>query len=235
MPETLQLSSPQVLSTENKKQTQAKQNPQYFSYFPLKQTCLSQKTKTKTKTKPHKFLAFSLEPNMSLLLFLLLFLISNSTSSSVPTTSELDSLMAIKHSLDPENRLLASWTPHSDTCLSFEGVACDEEGHVTNISLQGKGLSGRLPAAVGGLKSLTGLYLHFNALSGGIPSQIANLTRLTDLYLNQNNLSGSIPPEIASMQNLQGELLGFFFLEKVTLFEFAPLKSNVSIQLWFCY
>lgn len=152
----------------------------------------------------HPFLAFnlSLEPNMTLLLFFL-FLVWASPSHCSPT--QLDALMALKLSLDPENRFLTSWTPHSDPCGgALEGVACNQQGHVTNISLQGKGLSGSLPAAVGELKSLTGLYLHFNALSGMIPKEIANLSELTDLYLNVNNLSGDVPRQIGNMSNLQG-------------------------------
>lgn len=113
--------------------------------------------------------------------------------------------MAIKKSLDPENRLLTSWTPNSDPCGGkFEGVACNEQGLVANISLQGKGLSGKIPAALGELKSLTGLYLHFNALNGKIPQEITSLSQLSDLYLNVNNLSGDIPREIGNMSNLQG-------------------------------
>ncbi|XP_028800487.1 protein NSP-INTERACTING KINASE 2 [Neltuma alba] len=133
--------------------------------------------------------------NLPLLLFL---------SPILASPSELDILMAIKYSLDPQNRFLTSWTPHADPCSgAFEGVACNEQGHVANISLQGKGLSGSLPAAVGELKNLTGLYLHFNALSGTIPKEIANLSSLNDLYLNVNNLYGDIPREIGNMSNLQ--------------------------------
>lgn len=119
--------------------------------------------------------------------------------------TQLDTLLAIRDSLDPENRVLLSWTPHSDPCssASFEGVACNEQGLVTNISLQGKGLNGRLPEALAALKSLTGLFLHFNALNGIFPKEIATLTELSDLYLNVNNLSGDIPREIGNMSNLQ--------------------------------
>ncbi|OMP00626.1 hypothetical protein COLO4_12533 [Corchorus olitorius] len=135
--------------------------------------------------------------------FLLFFLSLIPLSLSSPTEREL--LLQIKASLDPENRFLSSWTSYSDPCSSgsFEGVACNELGHVANISLQGKGLYGRIPAALGGLKSLTGLYLHFNALSGEIPKEIATLSLLSDLYLNVNNLSGVIPPQIGNMSNLQ--------------------------------
>ncbi|XP_052491305.1 probable leucine-rich repeat receptor-like protein kinase At5g63930 isoform X2 [Gossypium raimondii] len=138
---------------------------------------------------------------MSLFLLFLLSLLSLSLSS--PT--ERDLLLQIKASLDPDNRFLSSWTPYSDPCStgSFDGVACNGQGRVVNISLQGKGLSGQIPPALGGLKSLTGLYLHFNALSGEIPKEIVSLSQLTDLYLNVNNLSGKIPLHIGNLNNLQ--------------------------------
>ncbi|XLS89318.1 hypothetical protein HN51_065326 [Arachis hypogaea] len=85
----------------------------------------------------------------------------------------------------------------------IHGVACNQEGLVVNISLQGKGLSGSIPTAISSLKSLTGLYLHFNSLSGILPKEISSLTHLTDLCLNVNSLSGDIPRQIANLSNLQ--------------------------------
>lgn len=118
--------------------------------------------------------------------------------------------MTIKASLDPRGLLLSSWNASAvgdsrSPCGSsaFEGVACNEHGYVTNISLQGKGLSGEIPAALGELKNLTGLYLHFNFLHGEIPEEIAGLSELTDLYLNVNSLSGIVPPKLGNMSNLQ--------------------------------
>ncbi|KAK7356866.1 hypothetical protein VNO80_16146 [Phaseolus coccineus] len=137
-----------------------------------------------------------------LLLFSLAFLLSNPTW--VCGNGELRALMDMKASLDPESLYLPSWTINGDPCDGyFEGVACNEKGQVANVSLQGKGLSGKLSPAIAGLKHLTGLYLHYNSLYGDIPREIANLTELVDLYLNVNNLSGEIPREIASMENLQ--------------------------------
>lgn len=119
--------------------------------------------------------------------------------------TELRALMDLKTALDPEARYLSSWTINGDPCDgSFEGVACNEKGQVANISLQGKGLYGKVSPAIAGLKHLTGLYLHYNSLYGEIPREIANLTELSDLYLNVNNHSGDIPPEIGYMGSLQG-------------------------------
>ncbi|KAI4338816.1 hypothetical protein MLD38_023829 [Melastoma candidum] len=134
-------------------------------------------------------------------LLTLLFLSPTTLSLPIP---EANALMSIKSSLDPQGRILTSWTLGSDPCgPSFEGVACNEEGQVANISLQGKGLTGKIPAEISALTNLTGLYLHFNGLSGGIPREISGLSRLSELYLNVNNLSGEIPPELGYLPNLQ--------------------------------
>ncbi|KAE9589709.1 hypothetical protein Lal_00021540 [Lupinus albus] len=136
------------------------------------------------------------------LLFSLLVFFSNPTW--VCGNEELRALMDLKASLDPETLYLSSWTNNGKPCSdSFEGVACNEKGQVANISLQGKGLSGKLSPAIGRLKHLTGLYLHYNSLYGEIPRELANLTELVDLYLNVNHLSGNIPFQISYMENLQ--------------------------------
>ncbi|XP_073306327.1 uncharacterized protein [Primulina huaijiensis] len=136
-------------------------------------------------------------PSLLIYSFLLTFSFANSVS-------ELTALMDLKASLDPENLHLGSWVFRDDPCDGrFEGVACNEKGQVTNISLQGKGLAGKLSPEIGRLKYLTGLYLHYNSLYGEIPKEIGDLTELSDLYLNVNNLSGEIPPELGNMENLQ--------------------------------
>uniref|UniRef100_A0A1J3FGL6 Protein NSP-INTERACTING KINASE 2 n=1 Tax=Noccaea caerulescens TaxID=107243 RepID=A0A1J3FGL6_NOCCA len=137
----------------------------------------------------------------TLLVLLSIFL---SSPSTVRGNAELKALMDLKSSLDPENKLLRSWTFNGDPCDgSFEGIACNQHLKVANISLQGKRLAGKLSPAVAELKCLSGLYLHYNSLSGEIPQEITNLTELTDLYLNVNNFSGEIPAEIGSMAGLQ--------------------------------
>ncbi|XVF10762.1 hypothetical protein REPUB_Repub07fG0210800 [Reevesia pubescens] len=124
--------------------------------------------------------------------------------------TELRALMELKASLDPTNKVLESWKSNGDPCSgSFVGVACNEHLKVANISLQGKGLSGKVSPAIAGLKCLSGLYLHYNSLSGEIPKELSNLQELTDLYLNVNNLSGRIPPEIGNLGMLRRLDLSF--------------------------
>ncbi|MBA0587322.1 somatic embryogenesis receptor kinase 1 [Gossypium raimondii] len=135
---------------------------------------------------------------------LIFFLILFTTQCCFSANTELKVVMEIKAGLDPENKYLSSWTFNGDPCDgSFEGLCCNEKGQIANISLQGKGLSGKLSPAIAELKHLTGLYLHYNSLYGEIPKEIANLTLLTDLYLNMNNLSGQIPPQIGELGSLK--------------------------------
>ncbi|KAK9143378.1 hypothetical protein Syun_012778 [Stephania yunnanensis] len=149
----------------------------------------------------------------------------------VSSNGELEALMEIKQGLDPENRFLSSWTPGCDPCSGcFDGVACNEHGKVANISLQGKGLSGRVPSAIARLKCLSGLYLHYNSLTGEIPREIANLTELSDLYLNVNNLSGDIPSEIGNMGGLQVHLCLFLGVSWLISSGFL-----VFCAVWLCY
>lgn len=138
-------------------------------------------------------------------------LIVFSSSQLVHGNSELKALMELKESLDPENRVLRSWTIDGDPCGgSFDGVACNENRKVANISLQGRGLSGKVSPAVAKLKCLTGLFLHYNNLSGEIPREISSLNELADLYLDVNSLTGDIPEEIGNMSSLQGLLIFCF-------------------------
>lgn len=119
-------------------------------------------------------------------------------------SGEVEVLMEVKAALDPKGEILYSWVKGGDPCSgSFDGVACNEQGKVANVSLQGKGLSGSIPSAVGKLRCLTGLYLHYNSLEGEIPRELSNLTELLDLYLNVNMLSGPIPKELGAMSSLQ--------------------------------
>ncbi|XP_054810043.1 probable leucine-rich repeat receptor-like protein kinase At5g63930 isoform X2 [Prosopis cineraria] len=145
---------------------------------------------------------------------------------------ELRALMELKSSLDPEGKVLGSWTSGGDPCSgSFQGILCNEHRKVANISLQGKELSGWLSPAVAELKCLSGLFLHYNNLSREIPREISNLTDLGELYLDFNNLTGNIPPELGNMPNLQVLQLGYNQLVGAIPNEMGSLKQLTVLDL----
>lgn len=101
----------------------------------------------------------------------------------------------------------ASWANRTDwlitdTPCSWYGITCSL-GNVHTIILNGNGLNGAIPAALGDLSHLETLDLNTNQITGTIPSQLENLGDLTQLVLYDNQLSGSIPYQLGNLSNLE--------------------------------
>ena len=75
----------------------------------------------------------------------------------------------------------------------WEGVTVDEEGSVTAVELEGRQLTGPIPASLGNLENLERLVLADNQLTGSIPETFTNLTNLKYLDLSHNQLTGAVP------------------------------------------
>ena len=131
----------------------------------------------------------------------------------------------------------ASWTNRRNWKTSaplgeWHGVTTDTDGRVTGLDLDGNGLTGIVPPALGNLASLRmlnlsgnaltgqiprelgslrnldGLSLVMNDLTGPVPAWLGDLTRLRTLYLGSNALTGQIPGKLGSLVNLVGLSLG---------------------------
>ncbi|KAF5762379.1 putative leucine-rich repeat-containing, plant-type, leucine-rich repeat domain superfamily [Helianthus annuus] len=125
------------------------------------------------------------------------------------------SLLDFKHKItfDPSN-LLQSWTPQTDCCKSWNGIACNSAGRVINLTRSGlvsgddfildTSMSGTLSPSLSNLTFLQLLDLsNLKDLSGPIPPQFGKLSRLTHLFLDSNKFSGSIPVTFRSLSRLQ--------------------------------
>ncbi|KAI3861515.1 hypothetical protein MKW98_000467 [Papaver atlanticum] len=110
-----------------------------------------------------------------------------------------------KITLDQYN-LLQTWNQSTDCCIKWEGITCDANDRVVNVSRNGISndednpndifMMGTISPSLGKLKFLRVLDLSFlKNLEGTIPSELGKLYHLTSLLLN-----GSIP---ASFQNLR--------------------------------
>ena len=95
-----------------------------------------------------------------------------------------------------------SWTSE-EALSSWFGVATNGDGRVTELALNGNGLDGTLPTALGDLTALEQLDLGDNDLSGSLPSELADLTSLTSLVLNESRaLSGPLPDGLRQLADL---------------------------------
>jgi len=84
----------------------------------------------------------------------------------------------------------------------WEGVGIDEEStplRVTEIRLDGRGLTGELPPSLGSLSQLEGLWLHGNRLTGKIPAELGSLDHLEWLWVYDNRLTGEIPTGLGAL------------------------------------
>lgn len=68
----------------------------------------------------------------------------------------------------------------------------------TVLNLGGRGLTGSIPAAIGGFYNMKTLYLHGNGLTGSIAPEICKCKKLEIIYLYSNKLTGSIPKAIGT-------------------------------------
>ncbi|KAI3989149.1 hypothetical protein MKX01_033185 [Papaver californicum] len=136
-----------------------------------------------------------------------------------------------KITLDPA-QLLKTWNQSTDCCIKWEGVACDSNGRVVNLSRSGifspilddfAFMIGTISPSLGklkflrlldlnNLKRLTGtiptefgkLFLNDNLLSGTVPTNVfQHMSSLTEINLSENQLSGGIPSSIDKLVSLK--------------------------------
>ena len=71
------------------------------------------------------------------------------------------------------------------------------------LHLEGNQLSDVVPASIGDLANLRGLFLDHNQLSGALPASLGNLASLRGLYLDDNPLGGPLPATLGSLGELR--------------------------------
>jgi Leucine-rich repeat (LRR) protein len=111
----------------------------------------------------------------------------------------------------PELRAL--WG-ESAPVTAWKGVTFGETGgangvrvvRVVRIALEKRGLTGDVPAALGGLTALTWLNLEGNQLTS-VPAELGGLTALTGLSLSRNRLT-SVPGRLGGLTALTSLDLG---------------------------
>ena len=118
--------------------------------------------------------------------------------------SDCAALLGIKHTLAGDATL--NWSEQLPID-EWEGVSVGGEDvplRVTEVQLDGLGLTGEIPAALSALSALEGLWLHDNRLTGRIPAELGTLVNLQWLWFYDNRLSGEIPVELGRLAELQG-------------------------------
>jgi len=118
-------------------------------------------------------------------LVLLLFLASPTTSCK---EEEAASLLGFLDGLSQNSGLPTSWQNDTNCCL-WDGIICNMDGAVMDISLASIGLEGHISPSLGNLTSLLRLNLSGNSLSGGLPQELLSRNIIV-LDVSFNKLNG---------------------------------------------
>ena len=157
--------------------------------------------------------------------------VSTSTMAA-PDQTQIDALRAVYESLNGQEWAdKTGWVDaQSNPCEGWLGVTCDASGtNVTELVIEGNNAFGSIssaisgltelqklvitntglndsgiPASIGSLSKLRGLFLNDNNLAGGLPAELGQLTNLLELILDDNMLTGTIPTEVMSLTKLYG-------------------------------
>ena len=154
------------------------------------------------------------------------------TGTECAPLSDREILETLYHATDGPN-----WTDNENWLTAaplreWYGVVADRRGRVLGLYLGSNALTGRVPAELGSLTSLTSLSLAINALTGPIPPQLGNLTKLRRLRLFFNQLSGPIPPELGGLASLEQLQLGGNSLTGPIPRELGRLANLTSLYLF---
>ncbi|KAL2500461.1 receptor like protein 6 [Forsythia ovata] len=115
--------------------------------------------------------------------------------------------LKVEFRFDPlASRKLVIWNENEDEdCCSWDGVECDDAGHVISLELDNESIYAGLENSTSlfSLQYLERLNLAFNNFNNiQIPSRLYNFTNLTHLNLSETGFVGQIPVELSSMRRL---------------------------------
>uniref|UniRef100_A0A453NDL8 Leucine-rich repeat-containing N-terminal plant-type domain-containing protein n=2 Tax=Aegilops tauschii TaxID=37682 RepID=A0A453NDL8_AEGTS len=123
-------------------------------------------------------------------LVLLLSLVSPATSCA---EQEKHALLQFLTGILGDGALTASWR-HETDCCEWEGITCNGDGAVTEVSLASRGLEGCISPSLADITSLLHVNLSHNSFSGGLPPELMHSSgSIIVLDVSFNHLNGLLP------------------------------------------
>ncbi|CAL4930989.1 unnamed protein product [Urochloa decumbens] len=120
------------------------------------------------------------------LALVLLFSLSRSCSDHEKST-----LLMFLTGLSQDRGLAASWRNGTD-CCRWEGITCNANREVTEVSLASRGLEGHISPSLGSLEGMLRLNLSSNFLSGSLPVVLMFSSSMLSLDVSFNHLGGGL-------------------------------------------
>uniref|UniRef100_A0A2P2IPZ9 Leucine-rich repeat transmembrane protein kinase n=1 Tax=Rhizophora mucronata TaxID=61149 RepID=A0A2P2IPZ9_RHIMU len=112
-------------------------------------------------------------------------------------------LIVFKSGIADPSSYLSSWNEDDDSPCSWKFIQCNPvTGRVSQVTLDGLGLSGKIGKGLQKLRDLKVLSLAHNNFSGSVSPELDFITSLERLNISHNSLSGPIPSSLSSIRFL---------------------------------
>ncbi|KAI6694794.1 hypothetical protein NL676_022504 [Syzygium grande] len=129
---------------------------------------------------------------------------ANGEDVPVQLNEDVLGLIVFKSDLSDPASYLGSWSEDDTSPCSWRYVQCDPvTGRVTEVSLDGLGLSGKIGRGLEMLDHLKVLSLSRNNFTGSTSPQLAFPSGLQRLNLSRNGLSGRFPTSLVNMSSIR--------------------------------
>lgn len=113
-------------------------------------------------------------------------------------------LIVLKSGFQDPFKSLDSWNEDDESPCAWKFIKCNPgNNRVSEVSLDGLGLSGKIGRGLEKLQSLKVLSLSSNNLTGSIIPELALIPNLERLNLSKNSLSGNVPSSLSDVSSLQ--------------------------------
>ncbi|XP_057779268.1 probably inactive leucine-rich repeat receptor-like protein kinase At3g28040 [Salvia miltiorrhiza] len=167
------------------------------------------------------------------LLLLLSYLCLGGAGDVLQLNDDVLGLIVFKTAFHDPHQSLASWNEDDASPCAWRFVQCNAgNARVSELRLDGLGLSGKISRGLEKLQSLKLLSLSNNNLTGTITPDLALVPNLEHLNLSRNSLSGNLPPSLSTVQfldlshnALSGPLADNMFDDALSL-RFLSLAGN---------
>ncbi|KAK4387971.1 putative inactive leucine-rich repeat receptor-like protein kinase [Sesamum angolense] len=134
----------------------------------------------------------------------LTFLVGCLGGETLQLNDDVLGLIVLKSGLEDPSKSLDSWNEDDESPCAWKFIKCNPgNSRVSEVSLDGLGLSGKIGRGLEKLQSLKVLSLSNNNLTGSINPELALTPNLERLNLSLNSLSGNIPSSLSNVSSLQ--------------------------------
>ncbi|XP_058736572.1 probably inactive leucine-rich repeat receptor-like protein kinase At3g28040 [Vicia villosa] len=128
---------------------------------------------------------------------------NNNNNINIQLNDDILGLMVFKSDLNDPSSSLSSWNEDDINPCSWQYIKCNQQGRVSQLSLSGLALSGKIGRGLEKLQHLQVLQLSHNNLSGAISPSLTLSNTLQSLNLSHNSISGQLPDSFIDMSSMR--------------------------------